>query len=60
MVFVLTYRVTDGQIASSNVYRSSDYGYTFTNINNNVGGGATLASRIFLSPEDPKRVSPTH
>ena len=54
---MLTYaQDQSNKIINSNVYRSNDYGYTFTNINTDVSNGATLANRIFISPEDPKRV----
>ena len=47
----------NSQNPNTNVYRSSDYGNTFTKINTIIGGGVTLTSAIYVSPEDPKTVS---
>ena len=53
VVFVLTY---NRQNPNTNLYRSSDYGKTFTNINKNIGDGVSLTNAIYVSPEDPKTV----
>ena len=56
VIFVLTYDRANDVVTSSNVYRSTNYGNTFSRISSIIGNGATLLNKIFIDPENHTRV----
>ena len=57
MIYVLTYSILSGRIASTDVYKSIDKGVTFDKISSRIGNSATiLIPNIYTSPSDYNQV----